>query len=244
MKRTIFLLFLCTAVERDLGEHIFVPTTMPWLKAQTYCIQHYTDLSFVSSQSDVDKLLTAAGAKSTIGWIGLHRDYSNITGWKWSGGGYITYKNWAYGQPDNYNKNETYGHILHDGKWNDDKGTQLLPFYCINITVTGVKKSWEKALEHCRERNTDLTSLLSETESILAQKEIHKAGITERVWIGLRYLEDHWLWVNGDLLEYEAWPKGGDQDHQCPIRNRCGALTKEGLWENWECGDKLNFICH
>uniref|UniRef100_A0A3Q3FBW7 C-type lectin domain-containing protein n=1 Tax=Labrus bergylta TaxID=56723 RepID=A0A3Q3FBW7_9LABR len=82
-------------------------------------------------------------------------------------------------------------------------------------------KTWEEALEHCRETHTDLTSLNSETEQRLALSEIQHDHITERVWIGLR-----------------------DQEHQCPLRKRCGALTKEGHWENWDCEEKVHFICY
>uniref|UniRef100_A0A3Q3EM08 C-type lectin domain-containing protein n=1 Tax=Labrus bergylta TaxID=56723 RepID=A0A3Q3EM08_9LABR len=116
-----------------------------------------------------------------------------------------------------------------------------IPFFCFNLMVDEVKKTWEEALEHCRETHTDLTSLNSETERLLALSEIQHNHITEWVWIGLRFLGDRWLWVNGDPLVYEAWPKG-DQEHQCPLRKRCGALTKEGHWENWDCEEKLHFI--
>ncbi|KAM4603393.1 C-type lectin lectoxin-Lio2-like [Polymixia lowei] len=106
------------------------------------------------------------------------------------------------------------------------------------------KKTWEDALEHCREHHTDLTSLVSETEVLLAQREIQETQITDRVWIGLSYLGNRWLWVNHDPLEYEAWTQGGDQ-HMCPRwSHSCGALTKEGLWENHYCQEKLNFICY
>uniref|UniRef100_A0A3Q1GG76 C-type lectin domain-containing protein n=1 Tax=Acanthochromis polyacanthus TaxID=80966 RepID=A0A3Q1GG76_9TELE len=103
------------------------------------------------------------------------------------------------------------------------------------------KMSWEDALIHCREKQTDLTSLISDTDLLLTQTKINL--FTERVWIGLRFLGDRWLWVNGDPLEYEAWSQEGGQDHQCPIRKRCGALTREGLWENRDCQEKLNFSC-
>ncbi|XP_024864222.1 dromaiocalcin-1-like [Kryptolebias marmoratus] len=105
------------------------------------------------------------------------------------------------------------------------------------------EKTWEEALEHCRKINENLTSLLSETENLLATNEIQQSSITEPVWIGLRYLGDTWLWVNGDPLEYDAWSQGGDQDRQCPMKRRCGALTKEGVWESWDCQEKLSFIC-
>ncbi|XP_068448335.1 dromaiocalcin-1-like [Clinocottus analis] len=117
-------------------------------------------------------------------------------------------------------------------------------FYCIQITVLAEEKSWEEALEHCREHHEDLSSMVSETERLLALREIKTRHITEPVWIGLRYLGDRWLWVNGDPLQYDAWHERADQDHQCPIWNRCGALNQQGLWENWDCQEKLNFICY
>ncbi len=233
--------FLCTAVKGDIGKHIFVPKSKAWLDAQTYCREHYTDLSFISSQSQQDKLLTAADGPDAKGWIGLYRDPNNSTAWKWSGGEYITYQNWGKGQPDNYKDIENNGHVNSDGQWNDANDATSMNFYCISISVVEVRKTWEEALEYCRETHTDLTSLLSKTEHRLAQKVMQKVDITEPVWIGLRYLEDRWLWVNGDPLVYQASPQGGDQ---CPIWNRCGALTKEGLLKNWNCQEQLNFICN
>ncbi|XP_070684534.1 dromaiocalcin-1-like [Pempheris klunzingeri] len=119
----------------------------------------------------------------------------------------------------------------------------FLPFYCFNSSVVEVKKTWEKALKHCRKTHAKLISLLSETEHWLAQKAIQRVQITERVWFGLRYLSDRWLWVDKHPLVYQAWPRGGDQDHQCPAWKRCGALTKGGLWENRDCQERLHFIC-
>uniref|UniRef100_A0A3Q3MD20 C-type lectin domain-containing protein n=1 Tax=Labrus bergylta TaxID=56723 RepID=A0A3Q3MD20_9LABR len=116
-------------------------------------------------------------------------------------------------------------------------------FFCFNLMVDEVKKTWEEALEHCRETHTDLTNLNSETKRRLALSEIQHNHITKRVWIGLRFLGDRWLWLNGDPMVYKAW-RNGDQEHQCPLRKRCGALTKEGHWENWDCEERLNFICY
>uniref|UniRef100_A0A3Q1CCD2 C-type lectin domain-containing protein n=1 Tax=Amphiprion ocellaris TaxID=80972 RepID=A0A3Q1CCD2_AMPOC len=130
-----------------------------------------------------------------------------------------------------------------NGKWYDDRSSNPYYFYCMDVIVEEEKMSWEDALSHCREKQTDLPSLLSETDLLLAQTEIKHKNISEQVWMGLRFLGDRWMWVNGDPLEYEAWSRQGGQDHQCPVRRRCGALTRDGLWENWDCQDKLNFIC-
>ncbi|XP_037620996.1 macrophage mannose receptor 1-like [Sebastes umbrosus] len=243
MERIIFLLFLCAVVEGDVGKHIFVDKSKTWRAAQSYCRKHHTDLSSVSSQSELNRLLTAEGANRSAGWIGLKRDLNNSTVWRWSGGTHITYQNWTNGQPDNFENNERYGHVQSKGTWNDDKERNTRPFYCIDINVVEERKTWEEALDYCRDHHNDLTSLHSDTECLLAMKENQKVNITHRVWIGLRYLQDSWLWVNGDRLVYEAWNQGGDQDYLCPSRKRCGALTGKGLWDNFDCRTKLKFIC-
>uniref|UniRef100_A0A3Q3FGC1 C-type lectin domain-containing protein n=1 Tax=Labrus bergylta TaxID=56723 RepID=A0A3Q3FGC1_9LABR len=171
-----------------------------------------------------------------MGWIGLYLNVKSPSQWSWSGGAnatridYVSF-NPSVGRYMIWKENGLYSSLLDYG------------FFCFNLMVDEVKKTWEEALEHCRETHTDLTSLNSETERRLALSEIQHDRITKRVRIGLRFLGDHWLWVDGDPLVYEAWPEG-DQEHQCPLRKRCGALTKEGHWENWDCEEKLHFICY
>uniref|UniRef100_A0A3Q3G1X1 C-type lectin domain-containing protein n=1 Tax=Labrus bergylta TaxID=56723 RepID=A0A3Q3G1X1_9LABR len=168
------------------------------------------------------------------GWIGLYFNEKSPTKWSWSGGANATKTDRfpfdSHGRYTAGHKNGFYHTYRQDAR-----------FFCFNLMVDDGKKTWEEALEHCRETHTDLTSLNSETEQRLALSEIQHDHITERVWIGLRFFGDHWLWVNGDPLVYEAWPEG-DQEHQCPLRKRCGALTKEGHWENWDCEEKVHFI--
>uniref|UniRef100_A0A673BUT8 C-type lectin domain-containing protein n=1 Tax=Sphaeramia orbicularis TaxID=375764 RepID=A0A673BUT8_9TELE len=115
-------------------------------------------------------------------------------------------------------------------------------FYCFNLIVSGERKSWEEALESCRQSHTSLTTLTSEAELLLAKTAIQQDHITDRLWIGLRFLGNRWMWMSREPLFYQAWPEAS-QDHQCPATGRCGALNKQGLWENWDCQDKLNFIC-
>lgn len=240
MERVIFLIFLCAASEGDIGKHIFVNQDLPWYGALTYCRLHHTDLSYISRQSDQDKL--AAADQSKTGWMGLHRDPYNKTAWKWSAGGYITYTNWDDQQPSQSLQENTV-FFSTNGKWHDAAETSTIGFYCISVSVVADAKTWEEAMRHCNSSQTKLISLHSENDRLTAQKVIQKADITERVWIGLRFLVDRWLWVNGEPLDYQAWPQGGDQDHQCPVWRRCGALTKWGLWENRDCSERLNFIC-
>lgn len=215
---------------------------MNWFDAREYCRQHYTDLSFVSCKNDKEQLLEAAGHNSPKGWIGLYRHGDSITAWMWSGGTNITYNNWQSGQPDNFNNNEFVGQITSDGTWNDENEHDNIPFYCINIWISEVKMSWENALEFCRVRRKNLPSLLAETDLLQTQRVIQLHNITEPVWIGLRYLDGGWMWVNGDNLDYKAWSHG-DQDPLCPTEKRCGAINKTEGWVSWDCQDQLNFIC-
>ncbi|KAF7654447.1 hypothetical protein LDENG_00069720 [Lucifuga dentata] len=74
----------------------------------------------------------------------------------------------------------------------------------------------------------DFTSLISETEVLLAQREIQKPNITDQVWTDLRHRAGKWLWVNNDQMSYEVWDQGRDPDHQCPNWNHsCGALKTD-----------------
>uniref|UniRef100_A0A3B5A0N6 C-type lectin domain-containing protein n=1 Tax=Stegastes partitus TaxID=144197 RepID=A0A3B5A0N6_9TELE len=241
MERIIFLILFCIAFEGVMGKHIHIPHRLNWTDAQAYCRRHHIDLSFFDSQHDIDKLQKDVGGSISTGWIGLQRDPTSTPTWKWSRGGHVTYENWGSEQPNNCRGRENNGVIHSNGKWYDRNGNLFYTFYCIDVTVVEEKMSWEDALSYCRERQADLPSLTSMTDLLLTQTETYY--ITERLWIGLRFLSDRWMWMNGVPLEDEAWPQAGGQDHQCPIRKRCGALTMYGLWESWDCEDKLNFIC-
>uniref|UniRef100_A0A3B3CQJ9 C-type lectin domain-containing protein n=1 Tax=Oryzias melastigma TaxID=30732 RepID=A0A3B3CQJ9_ORYME len=123
------------------------------------------------------------------------------------------------------------------------KKLELRGFFCLNLIVVQEEKTWEEALDHCRENHHDFTSLISQTENLLAQNQIQNSTITQRVWVGLRFLGDTWMWVNSNPLSYQAWTQTGDQDQHSPVWKRCGALTKQGEWENRDCEEKLHFIC-
>uniref|UniRef100_A0A672FN56 C-type lectin domain-containing protein n=1 Tax=Salarias fasciatus TaxID=181472 RepID=A0A672FN56_SALFA len=226
--QTLLLFFasiFCAEVEGEVGTHYYISKAMNWKDAQTHCRKYYTDLSAINDQKDTEKILKAAEGQTMekYTWIGLYRDPTNATRWMWSGGGYVTYTNWAIGLPDNYLNREGRGMMFSNGQWNDGHEIWYFPFFCIKISgLKHEKKTWEEALEHCREEHSDLISIASETDRLLAQTEMQRNDLTEHVWIGLRFLADQWLWVDGKTMVYKAWPQGGDEDHQCPTWRRCG----------------------
>ena len=238
METTVLrVLVIMTTVCSLSAKHVKNPKS--WLDAQYHCRTYFTDLSPITNRQE-ESVFNKTAFKRGSGWIALYRDDSEK--WRWSGGEY---------DPNLVLVDNTVTSLFFDCVFWTIEGQEVrsgytqMNFFCLNlIVVADVKLTWEEALLHCRENHTDLTSLLSETEILLAQTQLQKVRITEPVWIGLRYLGDGWLWVNGDPLKYEAWTEGGDQDHLCPVQKRCGALTKEGWWENLDCQERLNFICH
>uniref|UniRef100_A0A669E8P7 C-type lectin domain-containing protein n=1 Tax=Oreochromis niloticus TaxID=8128 RepID=A0A669E8P7_ORENI len=123
--------------------------------------------------------------------------------------------------------------FINNNKWYDFPYA-CLHFSCYSAVVVNEKKTWEEALEYCREHHDDLASVASETEMMLIQRELRKHNTTEYVWIGLRFLSQDWLWVDGQEMDYEAWGEGGKP--LCPHpKMKCGALQVTGgslsVWE-------------
>uniref|UniRef100_A0A3P8P7T8 C-type lectin domain-containing protein n=1 Tax=Astatotilapia calliptera TaxID=8154 RepID=A0A3P8P7T8_ASTCA len=132
-------------------------------------------------------------------------------------------------------------------KWHDAYPGNTRPFFCYRAIVVKQEKTWEEALEYCRKHHEDLASVASETEMLLIQKELSKHNTKEVVWIGLRFLSEDWLWVDREMMDYEAWSQGGKP--LCPsTKTKCGALQvtrgTKGVWEAHNCEEKLQFICY
>uniref|UniRef100_A0A8C2ZAU8 C-type lectin domain-containing protein n=1 Tax=Cyclopterus lumpus TaxID=8103 RepID=A0A8C2ZAU8_CYCLU len=110
-------------------------------------------------------------------------------------------------------------------------------FFCYSAVVVRERKTWQEALEHCREHHHNLASVASDTEMLLIQKELKEDGTSARVWMGLRFLAGGWMWVDGQPLAYE----------------RCAAIRVTGEtqsdvkvkeWEAHDCVERLHFICY
>ncbi|XP_076857377.1 dromaiocalcin-1 [Brachyhypopomus gauderio] len=104
------------------------------------------------------------------------------------------------------------------------------------------KMRWKEALDYCRNQSTDLASLLSHDEMLLAIN-VSQAAQTPYVWTGLLFVVRTWIWVDGNALEYQAWPAGGTP--KCPDKNHhCGTLGKnDNIWKPGDCEEKRNFLC-
>ena len=226
------------------SDYFLVTEPASWKDAQQYCRNHHTDLAFIRTKEEANHV-SALGKGDKV-WIGIHRDTKDHTLWYWSGRRISTFTFWKPGEPNDYGGKEDCGGAGAGGPWYDLPCNVKINFVCYQETPKMVlvkeNKTWEEALEYCRDRYKDLPSLLSEAEQSSAKKTTLEAK-TSKVWTGLRFLAGQWLWVNGDKMEYQDWPAG--EMPFCPARYlHCGTLDKEEEpWGTRDCKEKLNFLC-
>ncbi|XP_038129420.1 secretory phospholipase A2 receptor-like [Cyprinodon tularosa] len=240
MEKIIFCFLILTSSCCWGEKYVFVDSPPKrWADAKDYCQENYANIvSLTSAEKErvFKEYVNKNGPRE--GWIGMYW-HPNRRNWKWWRGGNVTYHGVVNSGEWDTAKNVYW---KHDG-WHWKDGTDTKSFFCLNMIVVQERKTWEDALEHCRKNDGDLISLLSEVENYISKIKIEDSALTHQVWIGMRYLGDSWMWVNGDPVLYTASTTKGDRDYQCPRLRRCGALTKEGKWESRDCEEKLNFIC-
>lgn len=221
----VLLLLLLLSLSATVGKYVYITDKKNWHDAQKYCRRFHTDLASVSSRDDMAQLWQLGGSSREFVWIGLERSRTDRETWMWSGGGKVTTFFWAWGQPQN-RQGEDYG-LIFFSRWHDSKPDGPFSSFCHNVVVVRERKTWEEALEHCREHHHDLASVTSETEMLLIHKELDKKKSTSRVWIGLRFFSGKWLWVDRKPLTYEAW--GRKVRPACvDFRMECAALQAKG----------------
>lgn len=110
------------------------------MEAQGYCRQHHTDLATIFNTEDMKRLVNilqdSAGGYTGKAWIGLH---DNLTSWRWSftDSGYYgekeaDYRNWDFGQPDNFFGDQMCVKMWSGGLWEDSRCFLRNPFICFN----------------------------------------------------------------------------------------------------------------
>ncbi|KAM3615267.1 uncharacterized protein V6R79_025676 [Siganus canaliculatus] len=102
-------------------------------------------------------------------------------------------------------------------------------------------KTWEDALNYCRDGDKDLASITDVHAQAWAELEAKKAN-TPFVWLALRYIciLEFWLWVDNHSLNFTHW--AANQIEDCDMS---GAMeTKdEHRWFSISDEKEYNFIC-
>ncbi|CAI5648800.1 unnamed protein product [Oreochromis niloticus] len=202
---------LCSGSSYVKRQHHFVYDWKNWTDALSYCREKYTDLATIENMEDVTILRRMADLSkmnysrdNERAWIGL---YDDVNSWRWSMSNTDFYKNseaefrnWAPGQPDNWNSKEHCTFIRDTGFWDDASCDSVLRTLCsdvrgLNMTFVFINNSmtWMEAQSYCRANYTDLASVRNMSENQKA-KELVPAG--QKVWIGL--FRDSWKWTDGN----------------------------------------------
>ncbi|KAM3857571.1 snaclec rhodocytin subunit alpha-like [Diretmus argenteus] len=112
----------------------------------------------------------------------------------------------------------------------------------IPIILIRDNKTWEEALDYCREHHEDLASVHNEDIQKWVQKRAEQAD-GPYVWLGLRYTctLEFWFWVNEEPMCYQNWSPG-NQNGDCEMS---GAMETGGnhSWVSLSDARRFNFIC-
>ncbi|XP_036004441.1 snaclec rhodocytin subunit alpha-like [Fundulus heteroclitus] len=162
--------------------------------------------------------------------------------WKWSRGDEeATYFNWEDEVPQE--NEDCVFKPTNTTKWRGRACNKSRVFMCYDELLVLMKKNktWEEALEHCRTLKEmgsyDLATLITHDDHDYARERAQQAT-TDEVWTGLRYLGDEWLWMGGEVVQYENIPSCSGA--------WCGVLEKNGdkSFGIRDCGQRRNFFCY
>ncbi|XP_053541101.1 C-type mannose receptor 2-like isoform X1 [Ictalurus punctatus] len=156
------------------GRYIYNSNTMTWLEAQSYCRQHYTDLTSVRNTTEH---LAIQGLVTGSAWIGLFRD-----AWKWVDKTNFSTISWMSGKPDNALGNENCGYV-NNGQAADAQCSDVMPFFCYSDAEIIKKQIIRLKIQS----NQDVNNLISQA-AILEQirQKLKDHGMAENITVEWR----------------------------------------------------------
>ncbi|XP_019961810.2 macrophage mannose receptor 1-like [Paralichthys olivaceus] len=236
MQWSLFPLILmgqCLFVMCRLYEYHFIEDKFNWTAARNYCRSHYTDLATAYNEADVTEMKKLNKYEA---WIGLYNTLWSQPGVEFSG------SETTVEHEDDMVKNCVF--IENSVKKKSDKCNEKKKFICYEDKIKLIKqnKTWQEAMDYCREHHNDLISITDVQQQRWVQERAKNAQ-TEFIWLGLRYTctLDMWFWVTGEDFIYDNW-------ESCPPTQGCysGAAMKTDKgykWVTWRDNETFNFIC-
>ncbi|XP_023561199.1 macrophage mannose receptor 1 [Octodon degus] len=104
-----------------------------WFESRDFCRALGGELATIKSKEELQaiwRLITSTRSYHEMFWLGL--TYGSSEGFTWSSGSPVTYENWAFGEPNNYNNVEYCGEMKGDPsmQWNDINCEHLNNWIC------------------------------------------------------------------------------------------------------------------
>ncbi|XP_053271712.1 snaclec stejaggregin-B subunit beta-1-like [Pleuronectes platessa] len=217
----------------QIYQYKFIDKTKNWRDAKHHCRRQYTDLATVYDMTDMKAMEQLSGGDA---WIGLNRR-GNVNTWKWSDGSSSTFRLNSVNKASGGKCVST-----QSGEWSSAPCNELKPFFCYKdkMKLIDEEKTWEEALDYCREKHDDLVSITDQAQQESVQNKVGTAR-TPFIWLGLRYTctLNIWFWVNGEVLNYDNW-----NSTQSPDCYSAAAMnTTDYKWVKQMDNETFNFIC-
>ncbi|XP_076745727.1 uncharacterized protein LOC101480603 [Maylandia zebra] len=109
--------------------------------------------------------------------------------------------------------------------------------YAVNNAKRAKWKTWEEARENCRGKSSDLAVVINEEEKETVIKNSWKDDENKGYWIGLRFEDGKWKWLDGRNLTNSSWINQPPSDGHCAI-----SVQDEGF-KSVSCDEKNAWIC-
>uniref|UniRef100_A0A671XX89 C-type lectin domain-containing protein n=1 Tax=Sparus aurata TaxID=8175 RepID=A0A671XX89_SPAAU len=233
MKVFSLVLGQCSLFTCQLFKYHFIDKTRSWDEAQKYCREKHTDLVTVYEETDIDLSNTAG-----LYWIGLFADT-----WRWSDGSSSFFRPWSQTFPVYHPGISKCATLNKDGRWNTANCNSQKPFFCYNnVILIKENKTWEEAINYCREKHNDLISITDAEQQRWVQERA-KNATSSHVWLALRFtcILEVWFWVTDERVDYKNWAPNVKMD-DC---NMSGAMEAGGKhkWIKEDDMMKFNFFC-
>ncbi|KAK5874484.1 hypothetical protein PBY51_019424 [Eleginops maclovinus] len=205
---------------------------LDWYGAQTYCREHYSDLANINNQAQADMIAPYKG------WIGM----------KWKSGQWTLSRGEKKAVFNRFGSgaeaSDGYCAESHSAtEWHSHECSEARIFLCEErLNLVQEEKTWEEALQHCRELQDfasptytyDLASLANKNKTVLDRVALRPY----EVWVGLRFMAGEWLWMNGA----RATPR---RLRECPDQQQhCGAVAHDAVrLKALNCSERRFFLC-
>jgi len=200
-------------------EYLVVTSRLTWDKHNSGAHSSGRNLVSIHSLSDnsVLKNLMEDHFDSCVGfWLGGIRKGGGSDVWEWNDGTTFDYTNWGSGEPNSSNENRI--EMGATGSWNDvGQGETRCAIYMkapsIELLVVTTRLTWDEHSSNAQSLGRNLVSIHSTTYNDDMKEAIglHFDGCVA-FWLGGRWIDDQWKWVDGTNFDYTKWGTGEPSD--------------------------------